>query len=134
MAPTSTGKKRKRSNNNNIKTTTTTSTENAKPVIPDEPSTNVYENLLPEKISDQILRLKKPYYNDFFNKYNTVFSKKATDSQDGIDPYIVEVNELLNTWEYQYICSFISTKASKGHRWQSHKNKQPTGHQQQSLS
>lgn len=107
MAPTSTGKKRKRSNNNNIKTTTTTSTENAKPVIPDESSTNVYENLLPEKISDQILRLKKPYYNDFFNKYNTVFSKKATDSQDGIDPYIVEVNELLNTWEYQYICSFM---------------------------
>lgn len=107
MAPSTNGKKRKRGNNSNIKTTTTTSTENNKVSITDEPSTSIYQNLLPEKISDQILRLKKPYYNDFFNKYQAVFSKKGIDSQDGIDAYIVEVNELLNTWEYQYICSFM---------------------------
>ncbi|KAL6931431.1 uncharacterized protein HGUI_02422 [Hanseniaspora guilliermondii] len=107
MAPNIVGKKRKRNNNNNIKTTTTTTTENTKPSSLDEPSTNIYHNLLPEKISDQILRLKKPYYNEFFNKHKAVFTKNNSDSQDGADDYILEVNELLNTWEYQYICSFM---------------------------
>lgn len=113
MSATSTaGKKRRRVNNNNVRTTTTVTTGSSKQtsaddlVVDEAASENPYKDLLPEKISDQILRLKKPFYNDFLNNHKAIFNKTETENSND-DKHVLEVNKLLNSWEYQYICSFM---------------------------
>lgn len=129
--PPKANKRRRTTRGNTVVTTTTTTTltadeknsNNKRGTEEEKPESDTagvvldpYNGELPVKLLDQLSRLKKPFYNHFIETndglFTTAVTKEDDPSQDAIPhdtehKHVVELNNLLNTWEYQYVVSFM---------------------------
>lgn len=129
--PPKANKRRRTTRGNTVVTTTTTTTvtadeknsNNKRAVEEEKPESDTagivldpYNGELPGKLLEQLSRLKKPFYNHFIESNEGLFTTavvkeddpaKETISPDTERKHVLELNSLLNTWEYQYVVSFM---------------------------
>ncbi|XBW36349.1 hypothetical protein QEN19_001929 [Hanseniaspora menglaensis] len=121
-------KKRRNTRGNTVVTTTTTTTfssdeknkHNKRNAGVEEPAnedsieiSDPYNGALPIKLLEQLTKLKRPFYKNFKESNKELFQTIITQTDDELNEDLsenkhkVELNKLLNSWEYQYVVSFM---------------------------